>query len=79
MLRNGHVNQRYLIPQCERGDIIAVMNTGAYNYSMASHYNRLAVPAVVSFEGRPCGNHRKTRLLRKSCHQRHGAVMLEEE
>jgi diaminopimelate decarboxylase len=40
-----------LIPQCERGDIIAVMNTGAYNYSMASHYNRLAVPAVVLLKG----------------------------
>lgn len=36
-----------LLPKCERGDIIAVLNTGAYNYSMASHYNRLAVPAVV--------------------------------
>ncbi len=29
------------------GDILAVLNTGAYNYSMASHYNRLQVPAVV--------------------------------
>ncbi len=30
-----------------RGDIVAVMTTGAYNYSMASNYNRLARPAVV--------------------------------
>ncbi len=29
------------------GDVIAVMDTGAYNYSMASHYNRIANPAVV--------------------------------
>ena len=36
-----------LLPKCERGDILAVLNTGAYNYAMASHYNRLAVPAVV--------------------------------
>lgn len=36
-----------LLPKCERGDIIAVMNTGAYNYSMASNYNRLSVPSVV--------------------------------
>ena len=30
-----------------RGDIIAVCTTGAYNYSMASNYNRLPRPAVV--------------------------------
>lgn len=31
----------------QRGDIIAVLTTGAYNYSMASNYNRLPRPAVV--------------------------------
>lgn len=31
----------------ERGDILAVMSTGAYNYSMASNYNKIAKPAVV--------------------------------
>ena len=30
-----------------RGDIIAVLTTGAYNYSMSSNYNRLAKPPVV--------------------------------
>lgn len=30
-----------------RGDILAVLCTGAYNYSMASNYNRLPRPAVV--------------------------------
>ena len=29
------------------GDIVAVLSTGAYNYSMASNYNRLCRPAVV--------------------------------
>lgn len=29
------------------GDIIAVMGTGAYNYSMASNYNRNCVPPIV--------------------------------
>ena len=29
------------------GDIIAVLATGAYNYSMSSNYNRLQKPAVV--------------------------------
>lgn len=31
----------------ETGDIIAVFGTGAYNYSMASNYNRTARPACV--------------------------------
>lgn len=31
----------------ESGDIIAVLSTGAYNYSMASNYNRIPRPAVV--------------------------------
>lgn len=30
-----------------RGDIVAVCTTGAYNYSMASNYNRIPRPAVV--------------------------------
>jgi diaminopimelate decarboxylase len=29
------------------GDVIAVQSTGAYNYAMASNYNRLTRPAVV--------------------------------
>ena len=31
----------------QRGDIIAVLTTGAYNYSMASNYNRVLRPALV--------------------------------
>ena len=31
----------------KRYDIVAVATTGAYNYSMASNYNRLPKPAVV--------------------------------
>lgn len=34
-----------------RGDIIAVCTTGAYNYSMASNYNRLCRPPVVMLRG----------------------------
>lgn len=33
-----------------RGDTIAVLVTGAYNYSMASNYNRLPRPAVVMID-----------------------------
>ncbi|NEQ24858.1 MAG: diaminopimelate decarboxylase [Microcoleus sp. SIO2G3] len=36
-----------LVPQTEPGDIFVVMGTGAYNYSMASNYNRLPRPAAV--------------------------------
>ena len=35
------------LPQTEPGDIFVVMSTGAYNYSMASNYNRLPRPAAV--------------------------------
>ncbi len=31
----------------QRGDILAVLVTGAYNYSMASNYNRLPRPPVI--------------------------------
>jgi diaminopimelate decarboxylase len=33
------------------GDTLAVLATGAYNYSMASNYNRLPKPAVVMVRG----------------------------
>jgi len=29
------------------GEVLAVLSTGAYNYAMASHYNRLPKPAIV--------------------------------
>ena len=31
----------------KRGDLIACLTTGAYNYSMASNYNRIPRPALV--------------------------------
>ena len=39
------------MPKPERNDILAVFTTGAYNYSMASNYNRLPRPAVVMLKG----------------------------
>ncbi len=36
-----------LLPKPERGEILAVATTGAYNYSMASNYNRIPRPALV--------------------------------
>lgn len=35
------------LPPAETGDILAVFSTGAYGYSMASHYNKLLTPSVV--------------------------------
>lgn len=35
------------LPAAKRGDIAAVLSTGAYNYSMASNYNRNFIPASV--------------------------------
>jgi diaminopimelate decarboxylase len=39
--------QSVAIAQPEPGDLLAVPSTGAYNYSMASNYNRLPRPAAV--------------------------------
>ncbi len=35
------------IQRAKRGDILAVLTTGAYNYSMSSNYNRLPRPPIV--------------------------------
>ena len=42
------------IQKAKRGDILAVLVTGAYNYSMASNYNRLPRPPVIMIkDGKP--------------------------
>ncbi len=43
------------MPICTRGDLIAIMTTGAYNYSMASNYNRNAIPPVIMVENGKSG------------------------
>lgn len=35
------------LPDVKAGDILVVLDTGAYNYSMASNYNRLTRPAGI--------------------------------
>lgn len=37
-----------MLPELKTGDILAVLSTGAYHYSMASNYNRNPVPPVVA-------------------------------
>lgn len=46
-----------------RGDVIAVCTTGAYNYSMASNYNRLPRPPIVMLRG---GNESYVAVRRES-------------
>ena len=47
------IQENVPLPEPRRGDILAVLTTGAYNYSMASNYNRIPRPPVVmlGFEG----------------------------
>lgn len=41
------IGENMPVQSTERGDILAVLVTGAYNYSMASNYNRIPRPAMV--------------------------------
>ncbi|MBO5725437.1 MAG: diaminopimelate decarboxylase [Clostridia bacterium] len=41
------IQPNVMLPETERGDILAVCTTGAYNFSMAMNYNRIARPPVV--------------------------------
>ena len=47
------------LPRVEVGDTLAVLCTGAYNYSMASNYNRIPKPPVVMVKDK------KTKLIIK--------------
>ena len=41
------IGENMPLQKASRGDILAVLVTGAYNYSMASNYNRLPRPPVI--------------------------------
>lgn len=41
------IQENVSLPRPQRNDIVAVLTTGAYNYSMSSNYNRLPRPALV--------------------------------
>lgn len=41
------LQENVMLPKPQRGDILAVLTTGAYNYSMASNYNRVPRPPIV--------------------------------
>jgi len=44
------LQENVLLAKPSRGDILAVLVTGAYNYSMASNYNRLPRPPIVAID-----------------------------
>ena len=45
------IQENVELPKPQRGDLLAVLTTGAYNYSMASNYNRIPRPPVVMLGG----------------------------
>ena len=46
------IQEKVVLPaSIRRGDIVACLTTGAYNYSMASNYNRIPRPPVVMLRG----------------------------
>ncbi len=44
------LSQNQALPATKPGDVLAMLDTGAYGYSMASNYNRNSRPAVVFAE-----------------------------
>ncbi len=46
------IQENVEITKPTRGDTIAVLVTGAYNYSMASNYNRITRPPIVAIENK---------------------------
>lgn len=45
------IQENVSLPQPARDDLLAVLTTGAYNFTMASNYNRLCRPALVMVRG----------------------------
>lgn len=44
------LSQHQPLPKTKPGDVLAMLDTGAYGYAMASNYNRNPRPAVVFAE-----------------------------
>ena len=44
------IQENVPLPLPRRGDIMAVLTTGAYNYAMASNYNRIPRPAMLMLQ-----------------------------
>ncbi len=53
------LQENVFLPSCvSRGDILAVLTTGAYNYAMASHYNRIPNLPIVMLRSEDTGDGR---------------------
>ena len=59
------IQENTMIQDVEVGDTLAVLSTGAYNYSMASDSNRIGKPAVVYAYERRTESCCKTRNIRR--------------
>lgn len=63
------------LPPSQPGDVLVVMGTGAYNYSMASNYNRISRPAAVLVQNGDASLILKREtyqdLIRQDCLPRH--------
>jgi len=49
-----------MLSKCRVGDMLAILNAGAYGYTMASHYNSRPLPAEVLVNGN------RVKIIRKS-------------
>lgn len=48
------IGENIMLPEVKPGDILAILSTGAYNYSMASNYNRIPRPPIIMIkDGKP--------------------------
>ncbi len=45
------IQEHVMMPEIKVGDTLAILGTGAYNYSMASNYNRIPKPPIVALRG----------------------------
>lgn len=39
-----------IMPKAEEGDVLAILSTGAYGFSMANNYNKIPIPPVAMLE-----------------------------
>lgn len=45
------IQEHIMMPEIHVGDTLAILATGAYNYSMSSNYNRIPRPPIVMVKG----------------------------
>jgi diaminopimelate decarboxylase len=53
------ISENYTLPKIEEGDLCAIMDTGAYGYSMSHNFNTRPRPAEILI------NNKNIKLIRK--------------